>query len=448
LLPGHKPCGTPNRSNRCDQQPAGAADDYHHQWSSRFVADFADYEWLTGGDAAQWLRRLAIDQPDPLKQLRVLRKDHSAARAQLLVEQAELRRRAAAKFGPLAAEMFFTRTHLEQATDRAIARYKAHRFRAQIGEAPIADYCCGIGGDLLALAARGPSVGYDLSPIACVFAQANLRVAVEHGAVANAEVHAADVTQLIPPPTGAWHVDPDRRAAGKRSTTIADYAPALSVIERWRAANSQGAVKLAPANEPPDEWAADAEFEWITCQRECRQCVGWFGGLAIAVGQSRATVVHPSAAEAERASTAGFVGRPGMPCEPADSVGAFVYDPDPSILAADLLGAISAQHGLHSIGAGGAYLTGPHAITEPMLATFAVRDILPLRVAAIVKYISAHGIGQLEIKKRGVTIDPEVLRRKLKLRGNEAAILILTRIVDRQVAVVADRLPESHAAQG
>ncbi len=68
--------------------------------------------------------------------------------------------------------LFFTPLGLEQATDGWIADYKAQRFTA--GRRAI-DFCCGIGGDLLALSLRGPTVGIDRDPVAALFAEANCR---------------------------------------------------------------------------------------------------------------------------------------------------------------------------------------------------------------------------------------------------------------------------------
>lgn len=404
------------------------------------MAEFTDYVWLIGDEAAAYLDRLAIDDRPELQQLDSLRKEQSFTRARLLVEQASLRRRAITKFGDLAKRMFFTPTRLEQATDLAVARYKAARLRVAVGGAMVADYCCGIGGDLIALAEHGIAAGYDLSPIPCLFAEANYRSALSDATLLRVRIHQGNVEALTPSADGAWHLDPDRRTTGRRTTTFADYDPGPELIERWRRANPQGALKLAPATEAPAEWAASIELEWISSRRECRQLVAWFGSLATAPGQHRATALKSASPDDAAPASSSFVGQPSVRCDADDAVLEFIYDPDPSILAADLLGAIAAQHDLRSLGAGGAYLTGPQAIADPLLATFAVRDTLPLRVDAIAKHMAAHNIGQVEIKKRGVTIDPHSLRQKLKLRGNEAATLILTRIGDRQVAIVADRL--------
>src|SRR5688500_13695337 len=90
-------------------------------------SDVADYVWLTGSEAAALLTQLAASSEPLHTSLQRLRKSYSATRTHLLLEQVELRRRAAAKFTQ-AARMFFTRTALEQATDEWIAHYKASRF--------------------------------------------------------------------------------------------------------------------------------------------------------------------------------------------------------------------------------------------------------------------------------------------------------------------------------
>ena len=68
--------------------------------------------------------------------------------------------------------MFFTDRALQQATDELLADYKARRFPAQRA---VIDLGCGIGGDLLAIAQRGPTLGVDNDPILALLAAANLQ---------------------------------------------------------------------------------------------------------------------------------------------------------------------------------------------------------------------------------------------------------------------------------
>jgi hypothetical protein len=58
-------------------------------------------------------------------------------------------------------------------------------------------------------------------------------------------------------------------------------------------------------------------------------------------------------------------------------------------------------------------------------------------VAALVK---TAGLGTVEIKKRGIDVDPAELRRQLPLSGSQSGTLILTRVAGHKVALLAKRL--------
>jgi hypothetical protein len=137
-----------------------------------------------------------------------------------------------------------------------------------------------------------------------------------------------------------------------------------------------------------------------------------------------------------------FAGTPNQPLAAAQNSLQFVFDPDPSLLAAHLLGALAAHHDLRSLGAGGAYLTGDRLVDQHLLQSFAVQDVLPLRTAVVAAHLAARGIGCVEIKKRGVSVNPERFRRELKLRGDNEATLVLTRVGKREMALVCRRMPE------
>jgi hypothetical protein len=65
---------------------------------ARFSGSHAEYRWLTGAEAAEWLAELAA-RDEPLVPLTArLRKTWPAARTQLLLEQVALRRRAKEKW--------------------------------------------------------------------------------------------------------------------------------------------------------------------------------------------------------------------------------------------------------------------------------------------------------------------------------------------------------------
>lgn len=392
-------------------------------------SELTEFEWLTGDEARALVDELTDDEAPLHTAIARLRGRVSSLQTHLLMEQVELRRRAAAKFTH-AARMFFTRVGLEQATDEWVARHKATRLasvRAGASSPPaIADLCCGIGGDLMALAEHGSAVGIERNPVAAHFA------AINTGAV----VRAADVAEFDLGGIDAWHIDPDRRTAGRRTTSLEWCEPNVAVIERLLARVPHAAVKLAPATKVPAEWADRCELEWISRDRECRQLVAWHGKLARAPGQRRATILPSACGLAVRTLTAA----PHQPIPFGDRPDHYVFDVDPAVLVGQLTGALAAEHGLCALGAGPTYLTGPRPIADAALACFEVDDILPLRVRTLAQHLRARGMGQLEIKKRGVDIDPEKLRRDLKLRGEAPATLLITRISRRPAAILAHRV--------
>ncbi len=399
-------------------------------------AQLADYQWLVGPEADALLAALGHES-DPLAVAKRLRGDLSAERVRLVLEQTRLRARARSKFA-LAERLFFTSLGLEQATDQWVAAYKAQRFG--VG-APVVDLCCGIGGDLMALAERGPVVGVDRDPIAALLAHTNCqrtlaaRTDPQPSDAAGAfavETHAADDYRLAA--ESAWHIDPDRRPEGRRTTHAELHDPPPEAIDRLRTQSEQGAVKLAPAAVVPEGWIREGQLEWISFARQCRQLVVWFGRLASAAGRRSATLV-----DRQRGPVRSVVGQAGCELNVAPRIGRFVFEPDPAVLAADLTGELAHELALASIAAGAVYLTGDEPLHDPALAAFEVIDVVPLDVKRLKKMLRSGGFGRLEVKKRGVELDPAALTKQLKVPGEHAATLLVTRLEQRVVAILARR---------
>ncbi len=409
----------------------------------------ADFRWLVGQEGAI---RLALLQKESDAQaggellnrlVSRLRTDLSPARVHLLLEQLELRRRAEDKFRH-ADKMFFTRRALEQATDQWVAEYKARRFL--IGR-PIADLCCGIGGDLLGLMRCGPVLGVDRDSITALLAEANLRSATGSGAGEyDARIAVADVTSVEVNEAAAWHIDPDRRPVGRRTTRVALHEPGPEVLRRLLSACPDAAIKLAPAATLDEPWWQPAELEWIGRGRQCRQLVAWFGRLAEHPERRRATVLPAAnlsgAADSTTAVTATFMGEANADCPIAARIGRYVFEPDAAVLAAKLEGALAVSQSLSAVAAGVAYYTADHCATHGALAGFEVLEVLPYKVRPLRQWLAARGIGRLEIKKRGVSLDPEQVRRDLQTDGSDEATILLARIDGRIMAVIARRCAE------
>jgi hypothetical protein len=397
--------------------------------AARHPANLDDYRWLTTAAAEPWLARAATaDARSTVSLVGELRRELSAERTHLVLEQVELRRRARTKFAA-AEKMFFNPIGFEQATDEFVANYKAQRFAT--GGA-VADLCCGIGGDLLALVTRGPACGVDRDPVVALLAAANVQAVVPQGV---ASFSAADVETFDVRDFAAWHIDPDRRPEGRRTTRVELHEPGPAVIDRLRAEQPSGAVKLAPAATLPDAWPPEAELEWISRGGECRQLVCWFGTLARDPGRRRATIIEPRAAEPRT-----ILGTDDEHPPQAAALGEYLYEPDAAVLAAGLTATLAAEHDLTAISPGIGYLTGDRIVRDAALAGFAVRDVLPLDRRRLRAALRQRGVGRLEIKKRGVDTDIEKLRHEMRLSGDSAATLILLPRAGHPTAILAERI--------
>lgn len=352
-----------------------------------------------------------------------------------VVGQARLRVKARAKFGAFAEQMLFTRAGLEQATRLSVAARHAGRFR-DAGATRVADLGCGVGGDAMGLAGLGIRVdAVDADEVTAAIAAYNLapfgqQVTVRHGRAEASDLSAVDAVWL----------DPARRTSGHTETSrvrAEDYSPSLDwafdVADRVPAG-----IKLGPGFDRgaiPD----GAEAQWISVDGTTVELVLWSGGLARSGVHRAALVVRgESAHELTAEADAEDVG--------VRELGAFIHEPDGAVIRARLIGDVARTLDAGMLAPGIAYLTSDAALTSPFVTSFRVRERVPADVKGLSKALRERGIGTLEIKKRGVELDPAALRTKLKLRGDASATLIVTRVASRRLVLLADRIGASAVA--
>jgi hypothetical protein len=387
------------------------------------TANWDDYRWLTTDEGRTVLADLASSADRPEAHVPRLRKRFTAAQTHRAVEQATLRRRAVEKFAQ-PEQWLFTPVGLEQATDEWVARYKSARFGTT---ARVTDLCCGIGGDLFALAQRGLAVGVDRDPIVAALAQHNT----------GCEVHATDVADCDVASFAAWHVDPDRRPDGKRTTRVVDHQPGVDVLNDLLGRNPNGAIKLAPAAEWPEEWNDEAEWEWISRAGQVRQLVAWFGNLAQRRGERTATILD---------RIGHVVSQVTGPHEPSESdagpLAAWLYEPDPAVIAAGLVAQLASDLDLKQPSPGVAYLTGDRRMDHAAATPFAVLDVQPFDLKRLKTWFREHDANCVEVKKRGVDIEPAHVLRQLRQPTGRRTTLIVMPLDGRVVAVIAERVGE------
>jgi hypothetical protein len=134
-----------------------------------------------------------------------------------------------------------------------------------------------------------------------------------------------------------------------------------------------------------------------------------------------------------------ITGDPNVAAPVASRVGAYVFEPDAAVLAAKLTGALAHEHGLEAVAAGIAYLTGERPCPTPAMAAFRVVDVLPFDLRRVKAWLRERGIGRLEVKKRGVELEPEAVRRQLRVPGDRAITLLIAPLAGRVTALLAER---------
>ena len=364
-----------------------------------------------------------------------LRRLHGPEVAAAAATQVMLRRRAQTKFGPAAESLFFTRDGLEQATRPDVARHHAARFR-QAGVSRVLDLGCGIGTDAMAFLDAGLQVvAVDLDPLVAEVARANLggRALVLVG-TAEALVGDLLVEGSGAPTTGVF-CDPARRTEGGRSWRVEDLSPSWDFVRTLLTGDRVVGLKLGPGL-PQRQIPAAAEAEWVEHAGQTVELGLWSGGGA-ATGMRSALVVPGG----DRLTT-DPVARPLV----AGDIGAVLYEPSGAVLRAGALATLGARLGARLVHAGVAYLTADEHRPTPHATAFSVHESFAFTEKSLRRWVRERAVGSLEIKTRGLDLDPAQLRRRLRLTGPGRATVVLTRSVSGKVVLVVRRLHPTGAA--
>ncbi|WP_436315295.1 THUMP-like domain-containing protein [Streptomyces bauhiniae] len=342
-----------------------------------------------------------------------LRRTHPAGLVSAALGQARLRQRAEAKFGVEHAQaMFFTPNGVEQSTRASVAAYRAERMRA-LGITSVADLCCGIGGDALALARAGIRVlAVDRDPLTAAVARANAEVL---GLGELIEVREADVTEVGTAGYDAVFVDPARRGGRGRIFDPEAYSPPLSWAVATALAAPRAALKIAPGI-PHEAVPAEAEAEWISDGGDVKEAVLWFGTGA--PGGVRATLL-PGPRTLQGRS---------LPDPAVRTPGRYLYEPDGAVIRAHLVAEVAEELDGGLLDETIAYITADELRPTPYATAYEITDRMPFNVKKLKALLRERGVGNLTVKKRGSAVEPEELRRKVKPQGPHAATVFMTRV--------------------
>jgi SAM-dependent methyltransferase len=390
-----------------------------------------------------------------------LRREYPADLVAAATAQHELRLAARAKFSR-AMQMLFTRAGYEQSSSEPIARYRAARLG---GAHRVADLCCGIGGDLLALAAGRHVLAIDRDPVHARLALHNAGV---YGEAENARAVVADVRDVRLDGLDAVFIDPARRSGPGTGSASASGSAARTGAGSTRPGTVSGGGAPRGArggahrfrtgqSEPPLDWCfalADRvpavcvkaapglpselipggwEAEFIADGRDLKEAVLWSPALATAPvagagGPRRALVLSGSGSHA-------LVACPGDPV-PVTEPREYLLDPNPAVtrsgLVEDLARSLGGVDGdVAKIDPLIAFLTLDRPVQTPFARTLRILDSAPWNEKRFARRLRELGIGAADIRRRGLAGDVDQIHRRLKLAGPNRGTVVITRVNDK-----------------
>ncbi|MGK8523594.1 THUMP-like domain-containing protein [Nocardia asteroides] len=372
----------------------------------RFTRDDVGYLGSAAGRAAlAEVQRLALSSASLLKDLEQVRRAHGD-RAAALVETVRLRRRATAKLTD-ASEWLYTDNALQQATPTAVARHRAARLAGRV----VHDVTCSIGAEVAALASDCPAVlGSDLDDLRLAMAAHNLS-GLRNVLLARADALAPCSVDTV------VIADPARRADGRRTHDPAKLQPPLpDLLDAYRGRDL--AVKCAPGLDF-DRLGWSGEVEVVSLDGSVREACLWSPGLTEPGVTRRATVLSSKGTAWTLTDARSDVIEERAP-------GQWIIDPDGAVVRAGLVRHYAAEHGLWQLDPRIAYLTGD-TVPEGVRG-FRILDRMDFREKPLRAQLHRRDCGPLEILARGVDIDPDALRSRLKPRGSQPHTLVITRI--------------------
>jgi len=345
--------------------------------------------------------------------------------------QSRLRARGRDKFGTFADGMLFTPDGLEQATRLEVAARHASRYlRAEVRA--VHDLGCGIGADAMALAGLDLAVrAVDSDEVTAVAAGVNLRhwpeAQVVHGRAEDVALPRGEATRH----TGLW-LDPSRRVRGaaditgrtRRVFSLDAISPTWEQVQDYARAVPATGAKLSPAF-PHQAVPPGAEAAWTSWNGEVVECALWWGPLVQSAG--RTATVCRAGQPAVTLTEADAECSPDL-LDGLDGLGSYVYEADRAVIRAGLSGALARAVDGAELDRGVGYVSSDRPLDVAWAHRYSIVEAMPWNVKALRAWLRDNDIGRLTIKKRGVALDPEAVRRQLRVKGSADLTLILTRV--------------------
>ncbi len=375
---------------------------------------------------------LSSDPSPQPKTISSIHRDLGEQLGNLVIESASLQAKARSKLGE--GVWWVTEKSLQQATAWQVANLKAGWF----GDRTVADLCCGIGGDAVALVKRGEVVAVDHDEIVTQMAVLNIgRHAMSHAT----SVRCEDVCATDWSADTGIHMDPDRRASERRTTDPEYYQPTWpNIIGMIRRADAS-IIKLAPAARVGIHEIPDASRVWISLAGSVReQAVVHADAIKLAGvprGGRAAYRLRRDGTWSRFMATEDEANElPNDPSRLWQSIHrplGFMIDPDAAIRAAGLTIAFANRFDLKLLGKPSGFLTTQDVTTLRKYGDgLAVVGRVIWSGAAddrkLRRELRSRGVYPATVKVRGTDHDPAVLSKRYRCTGERPVTLWISRV--------------------
>jgi len=196
-------------------------------------------------------------------------------------------------------------------------------------------------------------------------------------------------------------------------------------------------AKLSPSF-PHGAIPANTEAQWTSLGGEVLECAIWWGPLVSRVGRSALVIGSQgkSWTVREADTNAGGAASAKPVASSIAQIGSWLYEPDRAVIRAGLTGALTSVVDGLELDSGVGYVTSERCVDVGYARRFAVSESMPLNVKSLRAWLRERNVGRITIKKRGVALDADELRRQLRLSGPVDMTLVLTRVKNQQVCLV------------
>lgn len=352
--------------------------------------------------------------------------------ARAVMELLQARQTLAPKLAGPAAAWMADSDSAQQATPFAVSQVRAGRIAAA-GASLVHDVTCSIGTEAPAVTAKGVDwLGTDLDYSRLLMARENVGGGAGRAWVAQADALAPVTTPASSPgpriracsgtgsrPGRVIVADPARRADGRRITDPAKLIPPLpDLIAAYPGAAM--AIKCAPGIDYSD-WHGLVSV--VSVNGGVKEACLYTPDLADPGHTREAVVIRESFTERVEDCGEGV---------DVDKPKSFIVEPDGAVIRAGLVQQWAARHELAMLDPHIAFLTGERV--PDGYSGFPFIEAVPLK--KLRPALQAHGAGSLEILVRGVDVDPDQLRGKLKLKGDRPMAVAIARIGDHATAFI------------